>query len=60
METMHWWLIKMVAIQALCVIGVGYGICFLAKRRLVPAKSKVPAQDFVRVKKTTGTGISLR
>lgn len=60
MDTMHWWLIKMVAIQALCVIGVGYGVCLLAKRRLVPAKAKVPAQDFVRVKKSPSTEISFR
>lgn len=60
MEIMHWWLIKMVAIQALCVIGVGYGVCLLVKRRLAPAKAKVLAQDFVRVKKSTGTGVSLR
>ncbi len=60
MDTMHWWLIKIAAIQTLCVIGVGYGICVLAKKHLVPAKVKVPAQTLVRVRRSPLTGISYR
>jgi hypothetical protein len=60
MDIMHWWMIKVVAIQALCVIGVGYGVCLLAKHRLVPAKAKVRAQGFVRIRKSTRTSITLR
>ena len=60
MEIMHWWLIKMVAIQALCAIGVGYGVCFLAKQRLSLAKAKASGETQVRIKKSTSTGITLR
>ena len=60
MDMMQWWLIKLAAIQVVCLVVAGYGICNLAKKRLVPAKAKVPARTLVRVKNTFETGILLR
>lgn len=60
MEMMHWWLVKMAAVQMIFLIVAGYGICFLAKHRLVMAKVKVSTGTQVRVRKSPRTGISLR
>lgn len=38
MELFHWWLIKMVAIQLLCLIGVVWGVRFLWQNRLAVAR----------------------
>ena len=38
MEIYHWWLIKMVAIQLLCLLGVAWGVRYLWQSRLATAK----------------------
>lgn len=38
MEIYHWWLIKMVAIQLLCLLGVAWGVRYLWHRRCATAK----------------------
>jgi len=38
MEIYHWWLIKMVAIQLLCLLGVAWGVRYLWHNRLATAK----------------------
>lgn len=38
MEIYHWWLIKMVAIQLLCLLGVAWGVRYLWQSRLAAAK----------------------
>lgn len=43
MDIFHWWLIKMVAIQLLCLIGVVWSIRFLRQNRLAMARIQKPA-----------------
>jgi hypothetical protein len=38
MDIYHWWLIKMVAIQLLCLLGVAWGVRYLWQSRLAAAK----------------------
>ena len=38
MDIYHWWLIKMVAIQLLCLLGVAWGVRYLWQSRLATAK----------------------
>ncbi len=52
METSHNWLVVILALQVICIVGIGYRICFLAKRDLVLAKVKSPAQPLVRVRQS--------
>ncbi len=47
METSHIWLVNILALQVICLIGMGYRICFLAKRSLLLAKAKAPVQSLV-------------
>jgi hypothetical protein len=49
METSHNGLVVILALQVICIIGMGYRICFLAKRDLVLAKAKVSTQPLARV-----------
>lgn len=52
METSHGWLIYILALQVIYLIGMGYRICFLAKRDLLLATVKSPAQSLVRVRQS--------
>ena len=45
MDILHWWQLKMVAIQLLCWIGVAWSVRFLVNRRRVVAKISNPPQD---------------
>lgn len=38
MDIYHWWLIKMVAIQLLCLLGIAWGVRYLWLSRLATAK----------------------
>lgn len=38
MDIYHWWLIKMVAIQLLCLMGVVWGFRYLRQNRLAMAR----------------------
>ncbi len=49
METSYNWWVIIQALQVICIVGIGYRICFLVKRDLVLAKVKSPAQSPVRV-----------
>lgn len=60
METTHIWLVNILAMQVICLIAVGYRICFLAKRHLLMAEAKAPAQSLVRVRQSPRTDISFR
>lgn len=60
METEHTWLINILAIQVACLIGMGYRICFLAKRDLLLAKSKTSNQNFLRVRRSPRIEILFR
>ena len=48
METTHDWLVNILALQIICIIGIGYRICLLAKRQLVLGKVKAPVQSLLR------------
>ena len=60
METEHTWLINILAIQIACLIGMGYRICFLAKRDLLLAKAKVSGQTLVHIRRSPRSEISFR
>ncbi len=38
MDILHWWQIKMVAVQLLCLLGVGWGIRYLLASRRALAR----------------------
>lgn len=52
MDIYHWWLIKMVAIQLLCLLGIAWGVRYLWLSRLATAKlqkiSPAPAPTAVQ------------
>lgn len=60
METTHGWLINLLAIQVLCLIGMGFRICILAKRNLMLAQAKSPSPSLLRVRKSPRAEISCR
>lgn len=45
MDIYHWWLIKMVAIQLLCLMGVVWGVRYLRQNRLALARAQKSAQQ---------------
>lgn len=45
MEIYHWWLIKMVAIQLLCLLGIAWGVRYLWQSRSIAAKSRKETTD---------------
>jgi len=50
MEIHHWWLIKMVAIQLLCLLGIAWGVRYLWHSRLATAKIRKTSSDSIPVK----------
>lgn len=43
MDIYHWWLIKMVAIQLLCLLGIAWGVRYLWLSRAMAAKRRKEA-----------------
>jgi len=53
MEIYHWWLVKMVAIQLLCLLGIAWGVRYLWQRRLVAAQNQKAASSLAVIETQT-------